>query len=259
MTEYWVSQGKHWCDLCKCWMNDTVTARANHEKGSGHKINVQRKLREMRLKEEKDKKEEARTKEELKKIDTAAERAYQKDLARQVCTIPGPFSALHCCCSHPATSCMVKHLYLAHQRSHPCWPACCRTVAHTVRPRCTTCLLAATSQGRSPPLAADARSCSKCTMRCRMQKHHQCHRQRTHPLSSALGPRVTRHNTGTTKSCNGITMTSLASTMEATQLHGRRHPASLMAHAMRKCTKRKVGPGMLRTALSGIVCIDVAA
>jgi U1 zinc finger len=87
MTDYWVSQGKHWCDMCKCWMNDTPSARANHEKGSGHKMNVQRKLREMRLKAESEKKEEADTKKQLDHIELAAERAYQKDLAKLVCTL----------------------------------------------------------------------------------------------------------------------------------------------------------------------------
>lgn len=80
MTEYWVSQGKHWCEMCKCWLNDTPTSRANHEKGSGHKINVQRRLREMRLKAEAEKHEEADTKEQLERIEEAAELAYQKDL-----------------------------------------------------------------------------------------------------------------------------------------------------------------------------------
>jgi hypothetical protein len=84
MTEYWISQAKHWCDMCKCWMTDTPAARANHEKGSGHKINVQRKLREMRLTSEREKKEESQTQKELARIEKAAEQAYQKDLAQLV-------------------------------------------------------------------------------------------------------------------------------------------------------------------------------
>lgn len=84
MTEYWVSNAKHWCDVCKCWMNDTVSSRAHHEKGSGHKINVQRKLREMRQKAEQEKKEEARNQAELDRIEKAADRAYQKDVAKLV-------------------------------------------------------------------------------------------------------------------------------------------------------------------------------
>lgn len=80
MTEYWVSQSKYWCELCKCWINDTPTARANHEKGTGHKLAVQRKLRELRKNADIEKKEKERTETELAKIEKAAEKAYQKDL-----------------------------------------------------------------------------------------------------------------------------------------------------------------------------------
>jgi WW domain-binding protein 4 len=84
MTEYWVSQAKFWCELCKCWLPDTQQARANHEKGSGHKIAVQRKLREMRKKAEQEKEEEDRTKKELKRIEKGAAKAYAKDQAQLV-------------------------------------------------------------------------------------------------------------------------------------------------------------------------------
>jgi len=30
----------HWCDLCKCWMNDSTKARLNHERGSKHQENL---------------------------------------------------------------------------------------------------------------------------------------------------------------------------------------------------------------------------
>ena len=104
MTEYWISQSKHWCDICKCWLNDTPQSRANHEKGSGHKINVQRKLREMRLKAEQEKKEEARTQAQMDKIEEAAERAYQKDMAALVRARPcaGTAAALAQCSLHAA-------------------------------------------------------------------------------------------------------------------------------------------------------------
>jgi WW domain-binding protein 4 len=86
MTEYWVSQSKYWCDLCKCWLNDTPSARANHERGTGHKLNVQKKLRQLRQNAEAEKKEKEKTAEQLKKIEKAAEKAYEKDLQRRVCT-----------------------------------------------------------------------------------------------------------------------------------------------------------------------------
>jgi WW domain-binding protein 4 len=87
MTEYWVSQAKFWCELCKCWLTDTPTSRANHEKGTGHKLNVQRKLRELRKRQEAENKEKEKTNAELEKLEKLAERKYAEDVAKQVCSL----------------------------------------------------------------------------------------------------------------------------------------------------------------------------
>ena len=79
-----MSNAKYWCELCKCWLPDTVQARTNHENGSGHKIAMQRKLREMRLKADREKQEEEKNKKELQRIEQAAGQAYEKDVARLV-------------------------------------------------------------------------------------------------------------------------------------------------------------------------------
>lgn len=36
LLQYWVSNKMHWCELCRCWMNDTKAALANHERGTQH-------------------------------------------------------------------------------------------------------------------------------------------------------------------------------------------------------------------------------
>lgn len=41
-TQFWKSNPMHWCDVCKCWMNDSKAARQNHERGMGHKANLER-------------------------------------------------------------------------------------------------------------------------------------------------------------------------------------------------------------------------
>lgn len=74
-----MSNAKYWCDLCKCWLADTVTARANHERGTGHKLNMQRKLREMRKAAADEKKEKAETVKALKKIEAEADKAFKND------------------------------------------------------------------------------------------------------------------------------------------------------------------------------------
>lgn len=84
MTEYWVSNAKYWCELCKCWLADTTTARANHERGTGHKLNMQRKLREMRKAAAEEKKEKAETEKALKKIEEAADKAFKNDQSKLV-------------------------------------------------------------------------------------------------------------------------------------------------------------------------------
>ena len=70
-------------------MSDTPNARAAHERGVGHQTAVQRKLREMRLKEVADRKQEQHVKQSLQKIESAAEKAYAKDLKHQVRASPG--------------------------------------------------------------------------------------------------------------------------------------------------------------------------
>lgn len=92
MTEYWVSNAKYWCDLCKCWLADTATAKANHEKGTGHKLNMQRKLREMRKAAADEKKEKAETEKALKKIEEAANNAFKKDRDKLVRSLKAPLS-----------------------------------------------------------------------------------------------------------------------------------------------------------------------
>ena len=32
----------HWCDICRCWMNDNKQAISNHERGMGHQENLKR-------------------------------------------------------------------------------------------------------------------------------------------------------------------------------------------------------------------------
>ncbi|XP_073283305.1 zinc finger protein ZOP1-like [Primulina huaijiensis] len=48
MTEYWVSQGNKWCDICKIWISNNPASIRNHELGQRHKANVSQKLSTMR-------------------------------------------------------------------------------------------------------------------------------------------------------------------------------------------------------------------
>ncbi|PNW83158.1 hypothetical protein CHLRE_06g309150v5 [Chlamydomonas reinhardtii] len=79
MTEFWKSNAMYWCDVCKCWLNDTKAARLNHERGAGHQAKLEKKLYDMTKKAERD----ARAKEvneiAMHKIEAAAKKQYEED------------------------------------------------------------------------------------------------------------------------------------------------------------------------------------
>ena len=37
MTEYWVSNAKHHCKFCKCWLQGDKASIRHHENGSRHR------------------------------------------------------------------------------------------------------------------------------------------------------------------------------------------------------------------------------
>ncbi|KAL9225678.1 hypothetical protein vseg_001572 [Gypsophila vaccaria] len=83
MTEYWVSQGNHWCDFCKIFISNNPATIRNHELGTRHKDNVTKRIADMRKEKaakEKQQQEDARS---LQQIEAKAVRSYKKDLASQ--------------------------------------------------------------------------------------------------------------------------------------------------------------------------------
>ncbi|XP_068638157.1 zinc finger protein ZOP1-like isoform X2 [Aristolochia californica] len=81
MTEYWVSQGKKWCDFCKIYIANNALSIRTHELGQRHKDSVAKRLATMRKEsaaKEKEQKEAARA---FEQIEAKAKRSYQKDLA----------------------------------------------------------------------------------------------------------------------------------------------------------------------------------
>ncbi|KAL5970148.1 WW domain-binding protein 4 [Taenia solium] len=47
MADYWKSNLKKYCDICKCWIQDNAISINNHESGQRHIGNVQKKLNEL--------------------------------------------------------------------------------------------------------------------------------------------------------------------------------------------------------------------
>ncbi|KAG2436091.1 hypothetical protein HYH02_011602 [Chlamydomonas schloesseri] len=79
MTEYWKSNAMYWCDVCKCWLNDTKAARLNHERGAGHQAKLEKKLLDMHKKAERDAKAKEVNEIAMSKIEAAAKKQYEQD------------------------------------------------------------------------------------------------------------------------------------------------------------------------------------
>ncbi|KAG2490671.1 hypothetical protein HYH03_010840 [Edaphochlamys debaryana] len=69
----------HWCDICKCWLNDTKAAKMNHERGAGHQSKLAFKLKEMGKKAENEIKQKEIQDIAMSKIDKAAKKAFEAD------------------------------------------------------------------------------------------------------------------------------------------------------------------------------------
>jgi len=80
MSEYWVSQAKHHCDFCKCWIADNKPSRDFHEKGKKHIENVKKKIDEIRKQGDKKEKKEAEMKNDMEAMERAAMKALEEDL-----------------------------------------------------------------------------------------------------------------------------------------------------------------------------------
>ncbi|RUS22910.1 hypothetical protein BC937DRAFT_95123 [Endogone sp. FLAS-F59071] len=84
MSEYWVSQSKHWCQYCKKYIADNKATRQLHESGKTHKEAVEKFLRDVYKRNAADKKEQESVRREVERIEKAALKQYTADLGGQV-------------------------------------------------------------------------------------------------------------------------------------------------------------------------------
>ncbi|XP_012265377.2 WW domain-binding protein 4 [Athalia rosae] len=80
MADYWKSQGRKFCDFCKCWIADNKPSIEFHEGGKKHKENVAKRLKEIHKASAKQAKQHRKFEDDLKKMETAAMAAYLKDV-----------------------------------------------------------------------------------------------------------------------------------------------------------------------------------
>ncbi|KAI4500603.1 hypothetical protein M0802_004195 [Mischocyttarus mexicanus] len=79
-ADYWKSQGRKFCDFCKCWIADNKPSIDFHEGGKKHKENVCKKLKEIHINSAKQAKQNKKFEDDMKKMENAAMAAYLKDV-----------------------------------------------------------------------------------------------------------------------------------------------------------------------------------
>ena len=82
MADYWKSQPRKFCKVCKCWFGDNKASIDFHERGQRHKNNVARQLRESRERSTNKLAEAEHLSKRLDDIEKAALFSYEKDLAK---------------------------------------------------------------------------------------------------------------------------------------------------------------------------------
>ncbi|ESO07393.1 hypothetical protein HELRODRAFT_191166 [Helobdella robusta] len=80
MADYWKSQPRKFCELCKCWMADNKPSRDFHERGKRHQESVKRKLDELKKKGVQDAKKERECNKYLMQMERGAMKKYEQDI-----------------------------------------------------------------------------------------------------------------------------------------------------------------------------------
>ncbi|CAL8086846.1 unnamed protein product [Calicophoron daubneyi] len=82
MADYWKSNPRKYCEVCKCWMADNKISVQNHESGLRHKGNVEKKMNELQRNNKNAELEKQKLQENIQKINDSAFVGMMKDLAR---------------------------------------------------------------------------------------------------------------------------------------------------------------------------------
>ncbi|CAD6214766.1 GSCOCG00004206001-RA-CDS [Cotesia congregata] len=80
MADYWQSQGRKFCDFCKCWIADNRASIDFHENGKKHKENVTKRVKDIYKNSTKQAKIQKKFESDLEYMEKAAMAAYVKDV-----------------------------------------------------------------------------------------------------------------------------------------------------------------------------------
>jgi len=84
MTEFWVSQKKHFCEYCKVWTGGHLWQIRKHEEGRMHQEKKELYLKNCRIREKDRQREKQDIKKQLAEIEKAAQAAVQRDEMREM-------------------------------------------------------------------------------------------------------------------------------------------------------------------------------
>lgn len=68
MAEYWKSTPSYWCKFCEIYVRDTPIERKNHESTGKHQNNIQRQLRDLHKRKERENRDQQRAKDEVARL-----------------------------------------------------------------------------------------------------------------------------------------------------------------------------------------------
>lgn len=68
MSEYWKSTPTYWCKFCTQYVKDTPLEKKNHEASGKHQNNIQRSLRELHKRNDREEREKGRAKAEVERL-----------------------------------------------------------------------------------------------------------------------------------------------------------------------------------------------
>ncbi|KAM0722984.1 hypothetical protein Q7P37_001182 [Cladosporium fusiforme] len=68
MSEYWKSTPSYWCKFCEIYVRDTPIERKNHESTGKHQNNIQRSLRDLHKRKEREERDQQRAKDEVARL-----------------------------------------------------------------------------------------------------------------------------------------------------------------------------------------------
>lgn len=68
MSEYWKSTPSYWCKFCEIYVRDTGVERKNHESTGKHQNNIQRSLRDLHKRKEREERDQQRAKDEVARL-----------------------------------------------------------------------------------------------------------------------------------------------------------------------------------------------